>query len=181
MNGAVTGLVGDTLTNRPVEGAKVEIFATDSETGERKGAALISRTAGADGVWGPLRTDSATALEFVVAVRGFPVTHIYRSPFPRSFANLDLQPSRFVPDADAGADIVMTRPRGYFGLPRDVILLDGRQPGDIPPGVPSVWNTKVVLPIFDDRPICAQFNEERIVVRPWPAREGHITIAELTY
>jgi hypothetical protein len=37
------------------------------------------------------------------------------------------------------------------------------------------------LPSVENRPVVAEFNLERIVVRPWPARENHIAIAELTY
>ena len=183
LNGRVTGVVGGVPTNLPVEGAKVDIFAVDLDTGERKGAALVSKITAADGVWGPLKVDSATALEFVVAAPGAPITHIYRSPFPRSFAFLDLRPSAALAkeDEDAGAIIRMDRPRGYFGLPRDVILLDGQQPTDIPPGVPAVWHTKLKLPTADPRPIVAEFNLERIVARPWPAKENHVAIAELTY
>ena len=183
LDGRVTGVAGVTPTNIPVEGAKVDVFAVDADTGERKGAALVSKTTGADGVWGPLQVDSATALEFVVAAPGSPVTHIYRSPFPRSFGLLDLRPSAplAAEDADASAIVMMNRPRGYFGLPRDVIFLDGRQPTDIPPGVPAVWHTKLKLPTAEPRPIIAEFNLERIVARPWPAKENHIAIAELTY
>ena len=183
LDGRVTGVAGVTPTNLPVEGAKVDVFAVDADTGERKGAALVSKTTGADGVWGPLQVDSSTALEFVVVVQGAPVTHIYRSPFPRSFGLLDLRPSAplAAEDADAGAVIMMNRPRGYFGLPRDVIFHDGRQPTDIPPGVPAVWHTKLKLPTAEPRPIIGEFNLERIVARPWPAKENHIAIAELTY
>ena len=183
LNGAVTGVAGVTPTNRPVEGAKVEVYAIDTETGERKGAALLTKTTGADGVWGPLKTDSATALEFVVAAPSAPITHIYRSPFPRSLGILNLRPSAALAaeDAGAGAVIWMNRPRGYFGTPRDIVLLDGQQPGDIPPGVPASWHAKVKLANMESRPVIAQFNQERIVVRPWPAKDNHVTIAELTY
>ena len=40
----VTGVVGDTATNKPVAGAKVEIYAVDPDTGARKGAALLTKT-----------------------------------------------------------------------------------------------------------------------------------------
>ena len=36
-----------------------------------------------------------------------------------------------------GAVVIMSRPRGYFGLPRDVVLLDGKEPADVKPGVPT--------------------------------------------
>ena len=181
LNGRVTGVVEGTPTNRPVDGAKVEIYKISAETGERQGAALLSRTTGADGVWGPLATDSATPLEFVVAAPGAPITHIYLSPFPRSFDKLDLRPAAPAKeDADAAAVIRMDRPRGYFGLPRDIVLLDGKEPADVPHGVPAVWHTYLRLPTFEDRPIVGEFNEERIVARPWPAKEGHVTVIELT-
>ena len=93
LNGRVTGVVAGTPTNRPVEGAKVEIYRVSADTGERQGAAALSKTTGADGVWGPATFDPTTALEFVVAAPGAPITHIYRSPLPRSFAQLDLRPA----------------------------------------------------------------------------------------
>ena len=183
LDGVVTGVVGGTPTNRPVEGAKVEVYAVDAETGERKGAALLTKTTTADGVWGPLKTDSTTALEFVVAAPGAPITHIYRSPFPRSLGILNLRPSAALApeDASAGAVIFMNRPRGYFGVPRDVVLLDGQTPSDLPPGVPASWHAKVKLATVENRPVVAEFNQERIVVRPWPAKDNHVVIAELTY
>jgi pimeloyl-ACP methyl ester carboxylesterase len=183
LNGRVTGVVGGTPTNRPVEGAKVDIYRVSADTGERQGAAALSGTTGADGVWGPATLDPATALEFVVAAPGAPVTHIYRSPLPRSFDKLDLRAGPVFPskdDASAVAVIRMDRPRGYFGLPRDIVLLDGQEPADIPHGVPTAWHATLRLPAVEDRPIVGEFNEERIVGRPWPAKDGHYTILELT-
>ena len=181
LNGRVTGVVEGTPTNRAIEGAKVEIYKISAETGERQGGALLTKTTDADGVWGPLATDSSTPLEFVVAAPGAPVTHIYRSLFPRSFDQLDLRPAAPAKeDAGAAAVLRMDRPRGYFGLPRDVVLLDGKEPADVPHGVPAVWHTYLRLPSFEDRAIVGEFNQERIVARPWPAKDGHVTIIELT-
>jgi pimeloyl-ACP methyl ester carboxylesterase len=182
LNGLITGLVESTPTNRPVEGATLEIYRISPETGERKGSAAYTKKTGADGVWGPAKFDADTPLEFVVATPGAPVTHIYRSAFPRSFAQLNLHPSEAIAkdDADAAAIVKMDRPRGYFGLPRDIVLLDGKEPADIPPGVPGVWHTKLKLAAVEERPIVAEFNEERIVARAWPAKDGHVTVVELT-
>ena len=183
LTGRVTGVVAGTPTNRPVEGAKVEIYRVSADTGERQGAPALTKTTGADGVWGPATFDPTTALEFVVAAPGAPVTHIYRSPLPRSFDKLDLREAPVFPskdDAGPAAVIRMDRPRGYFGLPRDVVLLDGQEPADIPHGVPATWHTTLRLPKLEDRPIVGEFNEERIVGRPWPAKDGHYTIIELT-
>ncbi len=182
LNGAVTGVVGDTVTNKPVEGAKVDIYAVDPDTGARRGAALLTKTTGADGVWGPLETDSATTLEFVVAAPGQLITHIYRSPFPRSFALLNLRPAIAKEGAgEAAAIVTMNRPRGYFGRPRDVILIDGKTPDGIPPGVPAVWRLPVKFAKLEDRPIVCEFNLERIVAREWPLKDKRVSIAELTF
>ena len=55
-----------------------------------------------------------------------------------------------------------------------------QEPADVPHGVPSAWHATLRLPAFEDRPIVGEFNEERIVARPWPAKDGHYTIIELT-
>jgi len=67
------------------------------------------------------------------------------------------------------------------GLPRDIVLLDGKEPGDVPPGAPSSWHAKLKLDEAAPRPVVAEFNEERIVARPWPLKDNRMTIAELTY
>ena len=85
-------------------------------------------------------------------------------------------------DAGAGAVVLMSRPRGYFGLPRDIVLLDGKEPTDVKPGVPSDSVTTSRLSATDiGRPVVALFNQERIVARAWPVSENRIAVAELTY
>ena len=76
----------------------------------------------------------------------------------------------------------MSRPRGYFGLPRDIVLLDGKQPADVKPGVPTDSVTTLRLSASDiGRSVTALFNEERIVARVWPASENRFAVAELTF
>ena len=76
----------------------------------------------------------------------------------------------------------MSRPRGYFGLPRDVVLIDGKEPKDVKSGVPMDSVTTLRLPAEEaGRAVVAMFNTERIVVRAWPASENRIAVAELTY
>jgi hypothetical protein len=76
----------------------------------------------------------------------------------------------------------MSRPRGYFGLPRDVVLFDGKEPADVKAGVPTDSVSTLRLSSAEaGRPVIAIFNEERIVARAWPASENRIAIAELTY
>jgi hypothetical protein len=85
-------------------------------------------------------------------------------------------------DSGAGAVVLMSRPRGYFGLPRDVVLFDGKEPKDVKPGVPTDSVTTLRLPAEEaGRAVVALFNQERIVARAWPAAENRIAVAELTY
>jgi hypothetical protein len=76
----------------------------------------------------------------------------------------------------------MSRPRGYFGIPRDVVLFDGKEPTDVGKGVPADSLTTLRLPASEiGRPVIAVFNEERIACRGFPVIQNRITIAELTY
>ena len=62
-----------------------------------------------------------------------------------------------------------------------VVLLDGREPTDVTPGVPTDATTTLRLAAADvGRPVIAMFNLERIVVRAWPLAENRVAIAELT-
>jgi len=184
LSGLVTGTPGGIQTNRPVTGASVEIYRVSPETGERLGSAIHSSQTAADGRWGPAKVDPSWYLEIVLTSVGAPITHFYRSPFPRSSGIVHLRAARPLGAADAGAGsvILMSRPRGYFGLPRDVVLFDGKEPGDVKPGVPGDSISTLRLPASEAaRPVAALFNEERIVARPWPASENRIAVVELTY
>jgi hypothetical protein len=184
LSGLVTATPGGVPTNRPVAGATVEVFRLDPGSAERKGNAVHSLTTAEDGRWGPAQVDPAWPLEFVLTSPDAPTTHIYRSPFPRSSDVVHLRAARPLGPADAGAGavIIMSRPRGYFGLPRDIVLFDGKEPADVKPGVPTDPTATLRLSAAEvGRNVVAQLNEERIVARLWPAAENRIAIAELTY
>lgn len=184
LSGLVTGTPGGVPTNRPVADASVEVFRVAPDSGERIGAAVYSTRTAADGRWGPAQVEPNWPLEIVLTQAGAPVTHYYRSPFPRSSDVVHLRAARPLGAADAGAGavIILSRARGYFGLPRDVVLFDGREPADVKPGVPTDTSATLRLPVGDvGRAVPALFNEERIVARAWPAAENRITVAELTY
>ncbi|VIO65509.1 hypothetical protein CI1B_06120 [Bradyrhizobium ivorense] len=184
LSGIVTGTPGGVQTNRPVSGASVDIYRVAAETGERIGGPVHSSQTSADGRWGPAQVDASWPLEFVLTSPGAVTTHIYRSPFPRSSDIVHLRAARPLGQADAGAGavVLMSRPRGYFGLPRDVVLLDGKEPTDVKSGVPTDSVTTLRLAAADaGRPVIALFNQERIVMRAWPAAENRIAVAELTY
>jgi pimeloyl-ACP methyl ester carboxylesterase len=184
LSGLVTGTPGGIQTNRPVMGATVEVYRVSAETGERMGGAIhVSQTA-ADGRWGPAKADPSWYLEIVLTSAGSVTTHFYRSPFPRSSDIVHLRAARPLgpADADAGAVVLMSRPRGYFGIPRDVLLFDGKEPSDVKPGVPTDSITTLRLSAAEaGRPVTALFNQERIVARAWPASDNRIAVAELTY
>jgi pimeloyl-ACP methyl ester carboxylesterase len=184
LSGLVTGTPGGVVTNRPVSGATVEIYRVSPETGERIGGSIHSSQTGADGRWGPAQVEPAWHLEIVLASAGSPTTHLYRSPFPRSSDVVHLRAARPLGPADtgAGAVVLMSRPRGYFGLPRDVVLIDGKEPADVKSGVPTDSTATLRLAAEQvGRPVVAIFNTERIVARAWPASENRIAVAELTY
>jgi pimeloyl-ACP methyl ester carboxylesterase len=183
LSGLVSGTPGGVQTNRPVAGASVEVYRVAPDSGERIGAAIRTSRTGADGRWGPAQVDPSWYLEIVLTSPGSTTTHFYRSPFPRSSDIVHLRAARPGPaDAGAGAIVIMSRPRGYFGIPRDVVLFDGKEPADVTAGVPGDSVTTLRLSAAETgRAVTGLFNEERIVARAWPAAENRIAVAELTY
>jgi len=184
LSGLVMGTPGGVQTNRPVAGAAVEIYRVSPDTGERIGGAIHASQSAEDGRWGPAQVDPSWHLEIVLTAAGSTTTHFYRSPFPRSSDIVHLRAARPLGAADAGAGavVLISRPRGYFGLPRDVVLLDGKEPTDVKAGVPTDAVSTLRLSAAEaGRPVTALFNQERIVARAWPASENRIAVAELTY
>lgn len=182
LDGRITGFRGNDQTNLPLPGALLKIYQTACATGERTGAAALTKTVGSDGRWGPFTGKTSACYEFVIRAEGFAITHIYRSPFPRSSSLIHMRPAR-LSDADrkAGSVVTLTRPRGYFGLGRDTMSLDGKPLPGVPAGVAGVSDAKLVLAQGPQRSVVAEFDGERIVVRTWPAGENHAVFAELHY
>jgi pimeloyl-ACP methyl ester carboxylesterase len=187
LDGVVSGLGldnqrGNEPTNLPLVGATMEVYATDA-AGSRRGAAVHAKTIGADGRWGPFGADPTVPYEFVITKPGYAITHVYRSPFPRSSNVVNFHAERIADeDRSVYAVVTLTRPRGYFGVPRDRIVLDGiSPPSSIPVGVPGVASAKVRLAEPASRPLVGEFNGERIVGRTWPVAHDHLVTLELTY
>jgi hypothetical protein len=186
LDGLVTSTRGGPATNRPVSGATVEVWRVHPATAERLGEEPLHReSTAADGRWGPMAVAPDWALEFVVAAPDHPITHSYRGPYPRSSDIVHLRPARPLTSAErqgGGGVLLFARPRGYFGIPRDVVLLDGRQPPELRPGVAVAATATLRVPAEDlGRPVVAVFNEERITARAWPAAENRVAVAELTW
>lgn len=180
LNGRVTGMTEGAYTNIATAGAEVEIFEVDAKTGDRKSAvALHRKTTGEDGVWGPFVGRADAYYEFVLHMPGLPTTHTYRSPFLRSSDVVHLRPQPFAKaDEGAGAVTIMSRPRGYFGVGRDKFTLDGKVPPGINDGVPGASTGRLTFDAAPPRTVMAVFNNETIPTRTWPAKEGHIVVAE---
>jgi len=179
LNGRVTGIADGLYTNLLVADAEVEIYEVDAKTGERRTAQPAHRKiTGVDGQWGPFIGSSDACYEFVLRMAGQPVTHTYRSPFLRSSDVVHLRPEPFAKADEAAASVVlMSRPRGYFGVGRDKFSLDGKVPPGITDGVPAVSTGRLA---FDAAPrtVLAVFNNETIAARTWPAKDNHIVVVE---
>ncbi len=182
LDGLVSGLGAGAQTNLPLAGATVEVYAVNSASGERQGSALHRKLIGADGRWGPFTTGPQVHLEFVLAAPSYDTLHVYRQPFPRSSSVVNLRAERLAAaDKTAAAVLNFVRPRGYFGLPRDVVSFDGINPAPgVPQGVAGVAGSKLVLREGAGRTVLAQFNNERLAARAWPAGEGHTVTLELS-
>lgn len=169
-------------TNLPMAGVRVEVYEVAPASGERLGGPLHARTTGDDGRWGPMYARPDAPYEFVVTAPGFAEVHYYRSAFPRSSSLVHMRPL-MLGDAQraAGSVVTMTRPRGYFDLQGDRMSLDGAPLPDVPPGVPGVSSTTLLLPPGPARTVLAEFNGERIAVRTWPAAGNQAAVAELHY
>jgi triacylglycerol lipase len=188
LDGIVSGLglenrQGTFATNLPLVGATVDVYAIDATTGGRLGAAVHRKTIGGDGRWGPFIANGTARYEFVIAAPGYATTHVYRSPFPRSSSVVSLHPERLADaDRDAKSLVTLTRPRGYFGVPRDRIALDGTSPpAGIPSGVAGVSTARLKVADAGERTIVGEFNDERIVGRTWPVADNQVVVLELTY
>ena len=180
----VNNAAGTAPSNLPLTGAAVEVYAVNGATGERIGAAVHRKTIVADGLWGPFAGDAQACYEFVITdAPGYAITHLYRSPFPRSSNIVNLRAERMAEaDKTALAVVTLARPRGYFGLPRDQISLDGQSPPPgVPPGTAGVSAAKLRVTDAAGRAVAGVFNGERIVGRAWPTAGNEVVFLELTY
>jgi pimeloyl-ACP methyl ester carboxylesterase len=181
LEGKVSAFADGTPTNLGAPGAVIEIYKVSPKTGERVGNAWLRQVTGEDGRWGPLKAESNADYEFVVAVPGFPITHLYRSSFARSSRFVHLRPQLLTKeDREAGAVLYVSRPRGYFAAERDRLLLDGKPPPGIAAGVPSMSLTRLAFP-STPMTIVATLDHERIVTLSWPIKDNQVSVAEFTW
>lgn len=178
LSGRVTGYEAGVATNVPVAGARLRVFVVDPATGRRAGPERYSRLTPGDGSWGPIEVDPQAHHEFELAVRGHPVTHTYRQPFPRGTEHLHLRP--YLPGADDPAEgslFLLTRPRAYFDFANDRLLI-GSQSVDGQPDIPSQNMLRFSAPDGPPAPIAVSLNNDRLVGLSRPRAEG-VTVLEL--
>ena len=182
INGIISGSANGSYTNLPLAGATVEVYAVDPNTGERQADALLTKTTGVDGVWGPLNADPTAYYEFVVNAEDYPTTRFYLTPFPRSckYFHFRLSP---LPDGhkEAGADVTLYRPRGYLGHGRDIFLIDGKVPEGVNPGVPGTESATVTYPVGTSSAVKVVLNEEAVTVKVNTTDKNHKIIALFHY
>ncbi len=178
LDGLVAGYANGAPTNQPVAGAIIEVYEIDPATGARRGEAAHKATTRSDGRWGPFRSKPDAAYEFMVSAPGYPVHHVYRTPFPRSsrYVHLHLRPGD--PKLkDMAAAVAMTRPRGYLGHGRDTFTIDGKVPEGVNDGVPGASAAAMAV-AEPGKPVVVVLNEERLTVRSEAPASGHVALAE---
>jgi pimeloyl-ACP methyl ester carboxylesterase len=182
INGIISGSANGSYTNLPLAGATVEVYAIDPNTGERQADALLTKTTGVDGVWGPLNADPTAYYEFVVNAEDYPTTRFYLTPFPRSCKYFHF---RLSPLADGhkedGAAVTLYRPRGYLGIGRDTFLIDGKVPEGVNPGVPGTESATITYPVGTSSAVKVVLNEETVTVKINPEDKNHKIIALFHY
>ncbi|MDB5413227.1 MAG: hydrolase [Rubritepida sp.] len=186
LGGLVTGLANGAATNRPVAGATVELFLIDWHGQRESEEPLYRTTTGVDGAWGSVTLPPwrFAPVEIVLTVPGQLTAHYFRSNFPRSTQVLHLRPPAPLTEAERGAAAVMrmTRPRGYFSWPRDVVLLNDTEIAEKRDGVASVATASLRLPAERvGSAIYGVFNEEKLIGRVVPLAEDRIGVMELTW
>lgn len=179
LSGKVSGHANRAPTNLPLAGATVEVYQVDPASGQRQGEPVHRRTTAADCVWGPFTATPTAYHEFVVVADGYPTTHIYRTPFPRSSAHAHLR-LRPVDERDKGPGSVVTlsRPRGYLGHGRDTFTIDGKVSDGVNPGVPGTSEAKARFEAGPLRPVRVVLNADALTVLTYPLEAGHVVFAE---
>ena len=186
LDGRVSGIGAGGPNNVPLANAQVEVFEVNPANGERVGAARHLKRVGSDGRWGPFEANPKAHHEFVISAPGYAQLHVYRSPFPRTSSVLHFRAER-LSDADRQAASVLsfTRPRAYFGVPRDRIVFDGiSPPPGLPVGVAGLAASRLRLK-DSGRAVVAEFESEgireRLVGRAWPVAENRVVVLEMHY
>ena len=169
-------------TYRPVAGVRVAVWQIHGD-GSRA-AMLREVTTDAGGVWGPVAVQPGWRMEWEVAFPGHPILHLFAGPFPRGTDVFHIRPPAPLTEAERGAAaaVRLTRPRGYIGVPRDLVLIDQQRPAGIPAGVPMVALASIGLPAARlGTRTTGVFNTETVVGRVVPVAENRVAVLEMLH
>jgi pimeloyl-ACP methyl ester carboxylesterase len=174
LNGMVSGSANGRYTNLPLAGVKVEVYAVNPNTGERRGDAVRSVSTAEDGKWGPLNADPRAYYEFVVKGPGYPTTRFYLTPFPRSSRYIHFRLDPLAEEhKEAGSVVILSRPRGYLGHGRDTFLIEDEVPAGVNAGVPGTASATKIYPPGTSRAVKVVLNEEAVTVKINSEDKGH--------
>lgn len=181
LDGMISASINGAPSNLPLTGATVVVHEVDPLTGERRRAAVHRAVTNFTGRWGPFRANPSAHYEFEIAPPDSAVIlHAYRPPFLRanSIVNFRLPapPSR----KSDSTSVLITRPRGYFGIARDTVTFNDAPASGIPPGVPAT--DRAIKWFANDRPqsVRTRVNSEQLVVRTQPTDPRRLVLAEFS-
>jgi hypothetical protein len=179
LEGMVSSNRNGAPSNIGTAGAVVTVHEVDATSGRRVRAAVHRSVTAANGRWGPFMGAPSAFYEFEVAAPDSSVIlHVYRSPLPRSSRVVNFRlPAPPASRADS-VSVLLVRPRGYFGLGRDTVLIDGTAAAGIPRGVPTVDRVMRWFPADSARSVRTACNGERLVVRTQPTDRRRLVSAE---
>jgi triacylglycerol lipase len=179
LDGMISANTAGQPTNTPLAGAIVTVHVLNAATGERVGAPAHRAVTRDDGRWGPFRATPTTTYEFeVVAPDSSVILHVYRAPFPRSSAVVNVRLPAPVASRGDSVSVLITRPRGFFSADRDSVQFDGAPARGIGRGVPIVDRTVAWFPAAAPRTVRARVNGATLVVRTHPDDRRRLVLAE---
>lgn len=117
-----------------------------------------------------------------MSCQGYPVNHIYWTPFPGSSSVLHLRPRALDDDDKAAASaVVLFDNDGSMALGHGTALIDGAPA----PGLKAmpVTTEEATLRQAPDqlRAVPVVLNGKHLTVRNWPVADNHVVIARLNY
>ena len=182
LDGMVSGNVAGAPTNLPLAGATVTVHELDATTGTRVREAVHRVVVREDGRWGPFTARATAHYEFEVAAPDSSVLlHVYRAPFPRSSAVVNMRLPAAPPTRPDSVSVLIVRPRGYLGADRDAVAYDDTPGAGVAPGVPSVDRILRWFPGDGPRSVRTTLNGQTIVVRTHPYDRRRAVVAEFQY
>ena len=108
------------------------------------------------------------------------ILHAYRPPFLRANSIVNFRLPAPPSSKSDSTSVLITRPRGYFGIARDTVTFNDAPASGIPPGVPAT--DRAIKWFTNDRPqsVRTRVNSEQLVVRTQPTDPRRLVLAEFS-